>query len=107
MLAGLGIWNNKWPPFASHLVFELFEKNTPLQSSSSTSSISQPSADSYYVRVRYNDSSFELPGCAEPYEHYPGDPTLCTYSAFKKIMKEISISRKEYAHVCRAPDVQH
>lgn len=32
----------------------------------------------YFVRLRYNDSSVTIPGCARPGNHLEGDPSFCT-----------------------------
>ena len=41
--------------------------------------------DGYYVRLRYNDRIFKVPGCAKPGNHLEGDDSLCTLEAFKRI----------------------
>ena len=43
----------------------------------------------HYVRVRYNDKILELPGCHAIEDHHSsGDKSLCTFEAFKKIVKD-------------------
>lgn len=39
----------------------------------------------YYVRLRYNDRVFKIPGCAKPGNHLEGDESFCTLEAFKRI----------------------
>lgn len=41
--------------------------------------------DGYYVRLRYNDRVFKIPGCAKPGMHLEGDDSFCTLEAFKRI----------------------
>ncbi|ORY98625.1 histidine phosphatase superfamily [Syncephalastrum racemosum] len=80
LLIILGGFNNRWPPFCSAILFELYKGKSkswnPLKKTE------------HYVRVRYNEKVLELPGCAGQGEHYDGDKSLCTLEAFKKIVKE-------------------
>lgn len=41
--------------------------------------------DNYYVRLKYNDRVFKVPGCAKPGNHLEGDDSFCTLEAFKRI----------------------
>ncbi|KAK5091580.1 hypothetical protein LTR05_001765 [Lithohypha guttulata] len=41
--------------------------------------------DGYYVRLKYNDRIFKVPGCAKPGNHMEGDDSFCTLEAFKRI----------------------
>lgn len=49
LLAGLQVYDNTQPPFASTLIFEVFIKNYGL-----------------YVDVKYNDKTLAIPGCQSP-----------------------------------------
>lgn len=45
----------------------------------------QKRLNGYYVRLRYNDRVFKIPGCAKPGNHLEGDDSFCTLEAFKRI----------------------
>ncbi|KAG2225334.1 hypothetical protein INT45_005578, partial [Circinella minor] len=87
LLISLGVFDKRWPPFSSSIIFELFkEKGT---NSSWTSRIFGQKEQPHYVRVRYNDKILELPGCQATGDHHSnGDKSLCTLDAFKKIVKD-------------------
>ncbi|KAI7857192.1 histidine phosphatase superfamily [Circinella umbellata] len=87
LLISLGVFDKRWPPFSSSIIFELFkEKGTNL---SWTSRIFGQKEQPHYVRVRYNDKILELPGCHAIEDHHSsGDKSLCTFEAFKKIVKD-------------------
>ena len=69
----LNAFDNKWPPFGSAILFELFK---------------QKESDQHFVRVKYNENTLELPGCQAKGDHKQGDKSLCTFEAFKKIVKD-------------------
>lgn len=66
-------FDERWPPFGSAILFELFKQKDSKQ---------------HFVRVRYNEKTLELPGCASKGDHKDGDKSLCTLEAFKKIVKD-------------------
>lgn len=61
ILAGLQAYNNKQPPFASTLIFEVFTQNYAL-----------------YVDVKYNDQKLSISGCPSP----------CSISAFISFLQQ-------------------
>jgi hypothetical protein len=61
ILAGLQAYNNKQPPFASTLIFEVFTQNYAL-----------------YVDVKYNDQTLSISGCPSP----------CSISAFISFLQQ-------------------
>jgi len=78
LFAALGAEQDRWPPYISNLVFELWELRPPAISpknnmgSSSGSSASGNSGSSqdgspgvFAVRVLYNKQPLELPGASE------------------------------------------
>jgi len=69
-LASLGCLNSdeEWPPFTSHIIFELFRRQQP----------EVQEVDQYSVRVRYNDRIMTIPGCRAQGKHLDGNPSLCT-----------------------------
>jgi acid phosphatase len=58
---------------------------TPTPSLSPTS---KARLNGYFVRLRYNDKTITIPGCAQPGNHLQGDETFCTMAAFKAIADE-------------------
>ena len=107
-LSSLGAFNeDAWPPFTSHIAFELFRRTGSHNggaassgpswwsslfggpTSSSGSSIGrrptrelgereQKHLQGYYVRIRYNDRPVTIPGCKQPGNHLDGDESFCT-----------------------------
>ena len=79
--AALGTELDRWPPYISNLVFELWELSPPTLNpknnmgtsssssrggaASSTSSSSESSPGTYAVRVLYNKQPLQLPGASE------------------------------------------
>ena len=114
LLTSFGAFDEKWPPYTSHIAIELFKEkdsylesisknwwksfphfSTKAQSSSSASIGRVPSSqvsdadmsrlDGYYVRIRYNDVPVTVAGCRLPGNHLEGDETFCTLKEFKRI----------------------
>lgn len=73
LLIILNGFDERWPPFGSAILFELFKEKASKQ---------------HYVRVRYNEKTLQLPGCAGKGQHREGDASLCTFEAFKNIVKD-------------------
>ncbi|EPB86498.1 hypothetical protein HMPREF1544_06665 [Mucor circinelloides 1006PhL] len=73
LLIILNAFDDRWPPFGSAILFELFK---------------QKESDQHFVRVKYNENTLELPGCQAKGDHKQGDKSLCTFEAFKKIVKD-------------------
>ncbi|CAO3687545.1 unnamed protein product [Rhizopus microsporus] len=73
LLIILNAFDERWPPFGSAILFELFKEKQGKE---------------HYVRVRYNENTLELPGCAGKGQHKEGDKSLCTLDAFRKIVKD-------------------
>ncbi|KAI8967087.1 histidine phosphatase superfamily [Mycotypha africana] len=72
LLIILNGFDERWPPFGSAVLFELFK---------------QKGTNDHFVRVRYNEKTLELPGCLAKGNHKDGDKSLCTLEAFKNIVK--------------------
>ncbi|KAF2202479.1 phosphoglycerate mutase-like protein [Delitschia confertaspora ATCC 74209] len=130
-LSSLGAFSGeKWPPFTSHIAFELFRQKDVMAPSPTPAKV--PALDTqsksqswwaslfgssknkvdgsgqpdgiarkpigaltedqrqalkgYYVRIRYNDKIMQVPGCKAEGNHLEGDPTFCTFEAFKSIV---------------------
>ncbi|KAI0340408.1 phosphoglycerate mutase-like protein [Trametopsis cervina] len=97
--ATLDVFDERWPAFTAHISFELFRKkdavlyNQPSfwQTVLSTMRLDRaPSADDYYVRMRYQNANIPLPVCAEEGKHLPGHPEFCTLAAFRDRVKELT-----------------
>eukprot|EP00033_Pygsuia_biforma_P000990 GCRY01001134.1.p1 GENE.GCRY01001134.1~~GCRY01001134.1.p1 ORF type:complete len:483 (-),score=82.13 GCRY01001134.1:200-1576(-) len=73
-----------WSPYASSLVFELFEMNNSSSSfSSSSSSQSSTADDTHFVRMLYNYEPASIPDC--------GGKILCPWTQFQTILKSLSV----------------
>ena len=81
----------RWPPFTSHIAFELFSKEGEEKKKTEARPIGRTSTQSkewgpdmedalkgWYVRVRYNDEPVVVPGCRKPGNHLDGDVSFCT-----------------------------
>lgn len=89
LLGAFRIGDGRWPPFASHVTFELF--STPKE-------VRVP--QDYYVRVKYNDRVMEVEHCLSASDkHHPKDRSLCTLEAFKEAARQ-AIS-EDYETECR------
>jgi acid phosphatase len=55
----------------------------------------------YYVRVRYNDSIMQIPGCKSQGRHLEGDSTFCTLDAFKSVVDQYTPKNWKQACVSR------
>eukprot|EP00761_Pharyngomonas_kirbyi_P008379 gb/GECH01008390.1/.p1 GENE.gb/GECH01008390.1/~~gb/GECH01008390.1/.p1 ORF type:complete len:414 (+),score=73.68 gb/GECH01008390.1/:1-1242(+) len=65
LLGALGIYNNTWPPYTSHIVLELFKDARKSE---------------YFVRVKYNGKERILPGCSHEF---------CKFETFKSITSRV------------------
>ncbi|CAG8464911.1 697_t:CDS:2 [Acaulospora morrowiae] len=109
LLAALDAYENRrWPPFASHIIIELFQQ----KSSSSQAKIDDKdrvknrktvdieNQGEYFVRVKYNNKILELSGCQKNGTHHTNDKSLCTLKAFLEILNEqIPVDFEKECHV--------
>src|ERR1700733_8141685 len=51
------------------------------------------------VRMRYQNRTLRLPFCANPKDHYPGAPEMCSLEAFNRRIAELT--PKDWAAECR------
>ncbi|KYK55844.1 acid phosphatase [Drechmeria coniospora] len=114
-LASLGAFEtDAWPPFTSHIAFELFSSadgSTPgspsrwpaflgrvgmrspgigRKTTADLTNSEKQSLEGYYVRIRYNDSPVTVPGCRVQGNHLPGDESFCTLEAFKAVVDKFT-----------------
>jgi acid phosphatase len=75
----------RWPPFGTAILFELFKKKDK---------------EEHFVRVKYNENTLKLPGCAKKGNHKDGDESLCTLEAFQQIVKDQV--PQDWAKECKA-----
>ncbi|KAJ3096263.1 hypothetical protein HDU97_006068 [Phlyctochytrium planicorne] len=64
----------------------------------STSPVKKAEED-HFVRVRYNGRPLRIPACAKKGSNYLGDPTVCTFSTFMKVMDEVI--PKDFDNACK------
>lgn len=123
ILNALSAFNDRWPPFTSHLGIELYktvDPSTPTPSTSSTSTTndpksltsrltsllpsSKPSSSSrspHFVRVLFNGKPLLLPGCSNRGDHLEGTKgSVCTWEAFEKVLNEVKIGEDEWKEAC-------
>eukprot|EP00878_Enallax_costatus_P030007 GHUV01032595.1.p1 GENE.GHUV01032595.1~~GHUV01032595.1.p1 ORF type:complete len:170 (+),score=59.64 GHUV01032595.1:331-840(+) len=113
LLTALGVELERWPPYISNLVFELWElqppqlalKNNMAQSSSSNWNDSgkgdghqqQGTEGPYVVRVLYNKQPLQLPGASEV------NPTLLDFATFKEsVLAPFILSAEQHEQACRS-----
>lgn len=72
LLASLGAFDGRWPPFTSHIEFETFQDSVP---------VSYFGRRQHYVRVRYNDKIVDIKGCK--------DPKLCRLEEFNTVVNKL------------------
>jgi hypothetical protein len=112
LLTALGVDFERWPPYISNLVFELWELQPPplnpksnmapstssngnqqQQHNSSSSSSNGP----YVVRVLYNKQPVLLPGASE------ANPTLLEFTVFKEqLLAPFILSAEQHEQACRS-----
>ncbi|KAI9345447.1 histidine phosphatase superfamily [Pilaira anomala] len=73
MLIILNVFDERWPPFGSAILFELFKEKQ---------------GQEHYVRVKYNETTVQIPTCSIEGNHRKGDKSLCTLDAFKKAIED-------------------
>ncbi|KAI5289630.1 hypothetical protein KEM54_003524 [Ascosphaera aggregata] len=117
LLASVGAYNNeKWPPFTSSVIVELFRRSTspstPVPeasngiisrltgSAAAVQKAKEAALQNHYVRLRFNDKVMRVPGCALPGNHLEGDTSFCTLAAFMEITEKFR--PKDWKAECRS-----
>ncbi|KAJ6256054.1 hypothetical protein Dda_9146 [Drechslerella dactyloides] len=103
VLAALGAFDWRWPPYTSSIAIELFsssEKKQPKGPSNMTSwlqkfglasgRIDPGQLKGWYVRMRYNDTPVQIRYCKPVGRHLEGNPQFCTLEAFKEVVDKLS-----------------
>ncbi|KAG1723056.1 histidine phosphatase superfamily [Suillus lakei] len=95
LLCTFDVFDDKWPPFTSSVIFELFRKRTPVSQQANFSGLRALSSlwrrrDEHYVRMRYKNKNMVLPMCVEEGKHLPGSPEFCTLEAFQRRVGELT-----------------
>jgi len=90
LLAGYKLLDGSWPPFASNIAIELFERTKPNPKTSE--------CDNHFVRVRYLNKPMKLPECEK---EAIGDGTYCPLSRFEEISSQFI--PKNYQEECEVP----
>jgi len=70
IMIALKVFNNQWPPYGSHIEFELYENTTTTPSS-------------FYVRMLYSGAVLSLPQCQHS--------QLCPWATFSSILQGLFI----------------
>ncbi|GEM10048.1 acid phosphatase [Rhodotorula toruloides] len=101
ILNALDAFDNRWPPFTSHVAVEFFRSASPPSVLSSfLPSFLRPSQP-HYVRLRFNARNLRLPACAPEGKHLAGsEGEVCTFEAFKDAVRDVEVSMKEWRGLC-------
>jgi len=75
LLTTLQVWDRQVPPYASHVVLELWEDTT---------------GSDYYVRILYNGVELEMPSCKG----------FCPVDTFFSVIAPSNITPAQYAELC-------
>jgi len=98
VLASLGAFDDKWPPFTCNIAIELFKgpemKEIETRASKEegwgwmrrfggkSKQDEDRALNGYYVRLRYNDNPVVVKGCKAKGRHLEGDESMCTLVRF-------------------------
>jgi hypothetical protein len=92
ILSGFGVWDGKWAPYASYIIFELYQQgiSSPLFPQGEyifliTASMFSIGND-YYVRMIWNSKEMVIPECGGP---------MCPYNQFLSVMKQLIITDRK------------
>lgn len=110
LLTSYQLYNNMWPPFSSHIIFELYQSNSPArqilaagEQAGKGEAVQREEreggkgAEGHFVRMIYNSEVKRIPECqAEAVE----DGTLCPLETFLKISQKLI--PRDYKEECRA-----
>jgi acid phosphatase len=107
ILCALDAFDKRWPPFTSHLTFELLrrKRRTWWWSLSPRTGPGGPVGGGgdgeHFVRLRYNGHTVRLPACLGPEKHWPGSQgEICTLKAFADATRRVSITQEEWEREC-------
>ncbi|PWW80170.1 phosphoglycerate mutase-like protein [Tuber magnatum] len=91
LLASLGGFDKKWPPFTSSIAFEMFREKRQNKSRNVFSKLfgATNEEEGWYVRLKYNDKPVYVKGCKMAGRHLEGDESFCTLTAFKEIVEKM------------------
>ncbi|KAK6353150.1 hypothetical protein TWF696_005139 [Orbilia brochopaga] len=103
VLAALGAFDWKWPPYTSSIAIELFSSTDRQQYSGpstmtswlqkfglASKRIDLSQLKGWYVRMRYNDTPVQVRYCEAAGKHLEGKPQFCTLEAFKEIVDKLA-----------------
>lgn len=80
-LAAMGVFDGKYPPYNSTLIWELWQNTSSPSSSDAQQHATRPSIITF-VRVLYNDVPLTLPGCDSP---------DCEFGTYVRATKDVTI----------------
>lgn len=89
ILATLGAFDKKWPPFTSSIAIETFRMRESKKGFWDRMLGKKPE-DGWYVRLRYNEKPVIVQACKKPGHHLEGDESFCTMAAFKEAIEKVT-----------------
>lgn len=87
LLASVGAFDHRWPPFTSHIELETFESAKPA---------GWFSRKEHFVRLKYNDRIMSIPACA--------NQQLCTLAEFTKMVE--TLVPQDWQEECKVVPVE-
>ncbi|KAF3288283.1 hypothetical protein TWF970_005364 [Orbilia oligospora] len=102
ILAALGAFDWRWPPYTSSVAIELFSSADKQQTQPSilaswlqrfglkSTSVDPNLLKGWYVRMRYNDTPVQIRYCKAAGRHLEGNTQFCTLEAFKEVVDKIT-----------------
>ena len=97
VLAALGAFDKKWPPFTSAIAVETFRVRDP-RTSFWERMTGGDKEKGWYVRLRYNEQPVVVTGCKGAGRHLEGDESFCTMTAFRETIAKMA--PKDWKHEC-------
>lgn len=109
-MSALDCFDNRWPPFTSHITVELFGSPSTSSRSSLLSflpSFLHPRPAPHFVRLRYNGRTLKPASCVPEGRHRPGSQgELCTWEAFDEAVAKWAMTAEEWTQACRGDEVK-
>lgn len=103
ILRALDVFDNKWPPFTSHVAVELLRTKTPPASLLERVIPGLVTTAPAFVRLRYNGRNMKIPGCQPAGRHLQGsEGEVCTFEAWADAVRTLEITGEEWTKRCSA-----
>lgn len=101
ILKALDAFDGRWPPFTSHLAFELFRSDAAPRKTFLPAFLTSAPKVQHYVRARYNGRDVKLPACAKEGKHLEGSEEVCTLEAFLEAVDGVKMTGREWTEQCK------